>query len=206
MEALTAGQDVALVSDAGTPGISDPGEQLVKHAIAKGIQVVSLPGPSAVICALAASGLATSSFAFFGFPPARGAARREFMAKIMAEDNTVVFYEAPHRLVKTLSELAQPDPVREAVVARELTKVHEQYIRGNLSDLLTHFTAEKPRGECTVLLAPVKVKDLTGLMPEELVLDLISKGMNKKEAVREAARQLGVPKREVYHKVCVKKQ
>jgi 16S rRNA (cytidine1402-2'-O)-methyltransferase len=205
IDTLLDGLDVALVSDAGTPGISDPGEELVRAAVANQITVVSLPGPSALTCALAGSGLPSAPFAFFGFPPARGRTRSELLDRMMAEDKTVIFYEAPHRLARTLGELADRDPGRPAVVARELTKLHEEFARGTLQELNEKYPAGEVRGECTVLLAPAPSPPLSGLKAEELVGELLAGGMSTREAVREAAARLGVSRRELYQRFCVKK-
>jgi 16S rRNA (cytidine1402-2'-O)-methyltransferase len=202
---LASGQTVALVSDAGMPGIADPGEDLVGEALAQQIPVIALPGPVAAVTALAASGLPSSRFIFYGFIPARGKVRKEMLAQILAEEKTVVFYEAPHRLKKTLAELQLADPERAAVVARELTKIHEEYVRGSLSQVLAHFTEQVPRGECTVLLAP-KEKDRVAEQPDPvfLVNELVSDGMSKKDAIRETAKRLGMPRNEVYRRALEK--
>ncbi len=203
--ALLDGLDVALVSDAGTPAISDPGHELVKEAVAKQITVVSLPGPSAVICALAGSGLPSSPFSFYGFPPARGRLRRQQLAAMLAEDKTVIFYEAPHRLARTLGEMAGEQPERQAVVARELTKLHEEFVRGTLQELSDKFSAAEARGECTVLLAPAPRAPEQKSGAPVLVEELINSGLTKKEAVRVAAKRLGLSRRELYQQFCIKK-
>jgi len=200
---LKAGLQVALVSDAGTPGIADPGEDLVKAALNSGIQVVSLPGPVAAVTALVASGLPCAPFAFYGFLPARGANRRAIVSRILGEDKTVVFYEAPHRLVKTLTELQADEQSRQVVVARELTKVYEQFVRGTLTEVQSHFFANEPRGECTVLLAGKSNKPCLA-EPVGLVEDLIKEGLTKKEAIREAANRLNLPRNDVYKRVLEK--
>lgn len=198
IEWLLAGQDVALVSDAGMPGIADPGEELVREAVSRQISVVALPGPVAAVTALAASGLPAASFVFFGFLPARGKKRQELAGAILASDRTAIFYEAPHRLARTLTELAVASEQRKAVVARELSKVHEEFIRGTLQELAQHFNLQAPRGECTVLLAPREPLPRPDVSPELLVEELLTGGLNKKEAIREAAKRLGLPKRQVY--------
>lgn len=200
---LQAGLQVALVSDAGTPGIADPGEDLVKGALSNGIQVVSLPGPVAAVTALVASGLPSAPFAFYGFLPARGSERKATVSRILDEDKTVVFYEAPHRLVKTLTELQADEQNRQVVVARELTKIYEQFVRGTLTEVQAHFSANEPRGECTVLLAG-KGKKLCLAEPAMLVEDLLKEGLTKKEAIREAANRLKLPRNDVYKRVLEK--
>ncbi|MBS3886433.1 MAG: 16S rRNA (cytidine(1402)-2'-O)-methyltransferase [Dethiobacter sp.] len=201
---LQAGLCVALVSDAGTPGIADPGEDLVKDALNHGIQVVSLPGPVAAVTALVASGLPSVPFAFYGFLPARGSERKMIVSRILGEDKTVVFYEAPHRLVKTLTELQADEQSRQVVVARELTKVYEQFVRGTLTEVQAHFSLNEPRGECTVLLAG-KGKKPCLAEPVALVEDLLKEGLTKKEAIREAANRLKLPRNDVYKRVLAKK-
>jgi len=198
MDFLLNGQDIALVSDAGMPGISDPGEELVCAAVELRIPVVPLPGPTALITALVASGLPAAPFAFYGFPPARGAARREFLNKLIFEEKTLVFYEAPHRLIKTLTELANASADRKVVVAREMTKIHEEFVRGTLHDVLTHFREVNPRGECTVILTSANNNIEIDLSPLELVNKFQSSGMTKKDAIRETAKCLSLPRNEIY--------
>ncbi|MBS4023273.1 MAG: 16S rRNA (cytidine(1402)-2'-O)-methyltransferase [Dethiobacter sp.] len=205
LDILLKGGDVALVSDAGMPGISDPGEELVKQVISHGLAVVPLPGPNAAITALVASGLPVAPFTFFGFLSSRGAGRKKELAEIMCVQSTAIFYEAPHRLVKALSQLAAISADRQVVVARELTKIHEEFVRGTLEQVLAHFQSVQPRGECTVLIGPPPEKESQAQgSPEQLVAQLLAQGMDKKEAVRQAASQLGISRREVYQKVCVK--
>jgi 16S rRNA (cytidine1402-2'-O)-methyltransferase len=206
LERLLAGEDVALVSDAGTPGIADPGEELVREAIGNGIPVIALPGPVAAVTALSASGLPSTPFAFYGFIPARGKVRKGMLADIERETKTTVFYEAPHRLVKTLSELAgMTQKGRQVVVARELTKIHEEFIRGTLDVVLNHFTQNPPRGECTVVLEKKVEKLEINMGSEALVDELLATGFDKKNAIREAARRLSIPRREVYNVIHEKK-
>lgn len=207
LEKLQAGETIALVSDAGMPGIADPGEELVREAIGHNIQVTALPGPSAVITALVASGLPPVPFSFYGFVPARGKSRKEFLAGIMQEQKTTVFYEAPHRLEKTLRELSEIDTNREVVVARELTKIHEEYVRGTLGEVWQHFLAKKPQGECTVILAagdqPAAPRE--GRSLEEVMEELLAAGLGNKEAAREAALRFGMSRRDVYQRFFAKK-
>jgi 16S rRNA (cytidine1402-2'-O)-methyltransferase len=146
---LRHGEDIALVSDAGTPTISDPGNHLIQQAIAAGVPVVPIPGPSAVIAALAASGLPTGRFSFLGFPPIRSSARTEWFQTLAASRGTVVFFEAPHRILQTLIDLRQAIGDRTVAVVRELTKVHEQLVRGPISSVLAQ--GFEPRGEFTVV-------------------------------------------------------
>lgn len=199
IECLLDGHDVALVSDAGMPGIADPGEELVREAVNRQVRVVALPGPVAAVTALAASGLPSASFVFFGFLPSRGTKKKEMMNTLLTADRTAIFYEAPHRLAVTLAELAALSADRAAVVARELTKIHEEFVRGTLRELAEHFALQAPRGECTVLLAPAQEQQKSDVSAQPLVDKLLSLGLGKTEAARTAAEILGLPKREVYN-------
>jgi 16S rRNA (cytidine1402-2'-O)-methyltransferase len=145
--------DVALVSDAGTPGISDPGWELVQAAIARGITVTPLPGANAAITALVASGLSPESFIFLGFAPRKDKARRDLLARLAHVERTLIFYESPHRLADLLASIAETLPGRRVCVARELTKIYEEFVRGSAEDVLAHYQANPPRGEIVVLIA-----------------------------------------------------
>ena len=151
---MDRGWDVALVSDAGTPALSDPGEQLVAAAIAAGHDVIPVPGPAAAIAALVASGLPTREFTFVGFPEKKSGARRKELAKLLAEERTIVLYESPFRLGDLLADLAAVSPDARVAVARELTKMHEEIVRGTASALAAHYASERPKGEITVVVAP----------------------------------------------------
>ncbi|MBF0123953.1 MAG: 16S rRNA (cytidine(1402)-2'-O)-methyltransferase [Magnetococcales bacterium] len=151
---LSSGARYALVSDAGMPGVSDPGVPLVHAAAEQGIPIEVLPGASAVVTALAGSGLSADRFVFSGFPPRKGGRRRQWLQQLLIEPRTTVFYEAPLRLTQTLADLAaQLEPSRHVVVARELTKLHESWYRGTPSELASRFSAETVRGEITVVVA-----------------------------------------------------
>ncbi len=197
---IAAGGRVALVSDAGTPLISDPGYKLVRAAADAGLKVVTIPGPSAVTAALAIAGLPTDRFLFAGFLPAKSAARRSAIAELQGVGATLVFYEAPHRLAETLADLAAVLGPREAVVARELTKFYEEVRRAPLGDLAAHYeTAATPKGEITLLVAPpaegelAAAADTTGAL-----LDRALQSMSPAEAARAVAAATGRPKREIY--------
>jgi len=151
---MDRGWDVALVSDAGTPALSDPGEQLVAAAIAAGHEVVPVPGPAAVIAALVASGLPTREFTFVGFPEKKSGARRKELARLLAGGRTLVIYESPFRLGDLLVDLAAVSPDARVAVAREMTKVHEEIVRGTASALAAHYASVRPKGEITVVVAP----------------------------------------------------
>ena len=153
VERLLAGDTLALVSDAGTPLVSDPGYRLVELAVREGIRVVPVPGPSAVTAALSAAGLPPQPFHFAGFLSRKDGARRSRLAELLTLECTLVFYESPHRLGKTLAAMADVLGDRQAVVARELTKVHEEFVRGSLSELAARYGENKPKGEIVVLVA-----------------------------------------------------
>src|SRR5437879_13783622 len=153
---LDRGWDVALVTDAGTPGLSDPGEQLVSAAVAAGHEVVPGPGPAAAISALVASGLPTREFTFVGFPERKSGARRREIAKLLDEGRTAVLYESPFRIADLLADVAAVAPDARVAVARELTKVHEEIVRGTAADLAARYAALRPKGEITVVVAPAK--------------------------------------------------
>lgn len=205
---LLAGEDIAVVSDAGLPGVSDPGADLVRLAVAAGVPVSPVPGANAALSALVASGLDSERFLFAGFLPRAAKKRRELLAALAPLPYTLIFYEAPHRLGDTLDELAAAFGDRPAVAGRELTKKFEEFARGPLSSLRARFAAEKPRGEFTLVVAggegaPVGEKPAaTG--PEEpaaAVAALVAAGVPKKEAIRQVAAARGLPRREVYQAV-----
>lgn len=151
---LDRGWDVALVSDAGTPALSDPGERLVAAALAAGHEVVPIPGPAAAIAALVASGLPTREFTFVGFVPRRSGERRRLFAQLLAARRSVVLYESPYRVADTLADLAAVAADARVVVARELTKVHEEFVRGSAAELAARYAGERPKGEVTIVFAP----------------------------------------------------
>jgi 16S rRNA (cytidine1402-2'-O)-methyltransferase len=153
---MERGWDVALVSDAGTPGLSDPGEQLVVAVITAGHDVVPVPGPAAAIAALVASGLPTREFTFVGFPEKKTGARRRELAELLSEGRTVVIYESPYRIGDLLADLAAIAPDARVAVAREITKLHEEIVRGTAPALAAHYASERPKGEITVVVAPAK--------------------------------------------------
>src|SRR5213594_2679244 len=153
---LGRGWDVALVTDAGTPGLSDPGEQLVRAAIGAGHDVVPVPGPAAAIAALVASGLPTREFTFVGFVEKKSGPRRRVLERLIAGGRTLVIYESPYRVGDLLADLAAVAPDARVAVAREMTKLHEEIVRGSASELAAHYASERPKGEVTVVVAPAK--------------------------------------------------
>lgn len=206
---LLQGETIALVSDAGMPGISDPGVDLVRLAIKQNIPVVPLPGPNAALTALIASGLDTTLFTFVGFLPKTNKHRRELLAKLARHPYTLVFYESPHRLKATLEEIKSALGDRQAVAARELTKKFEEFVRGTLGSISLHFNEHQPRGEFTLIVAGISDDEVVaaeadsfdGLDVIQAVQMLIERGINKKDAIREVASQKGLPKRQVYQAV-----
>ena len=197
IEKLRAGLNIALVSDAGTPLVSDPGFRLVRDSIDEGIAVVPIPGPSALVTALAASGLATSEFTFAGFLPARRHARRARLAELAPLRSTLVFYEAPHRIKETLADARDVLGNRQSVVARELTKLHEQFIRGALSEI----EITEARGEIVLLIGPPT--DDKNVEPARSVLEEVEAAMrdeeiDRKSALKRVARARGISKSEAY--------
>jgi 16S rRNA (cytidine1402-2'-O)-methyltransferase len=202
LAALESGASVALVSDAGTPLVSDPGYRLVAAAVQAGVQVSPVPGPSAVLAALAASGLPTDTYFFAGFLPAKAGQRKRVLDSIAAMDCTVVFYEAPHRIIESLQDIGRSLPTRQVVVARELTKVHEEFLRGSPEELATALAARPViRGEFTILAGkPETVTAVVG-PAREAVEQYESQGLSRMDAIKAVARDRGVSKRQVYAEV-----
>lgn len=205
---LASGKNVALVSDAGLPGVSDPGSELVAAALEKGFHVVPVPGPSAGITALVVSGLPTESFIFIGFLPASKGARREKLRDLQYQRGTMIFYEAPHRLRTTLADMLCVFGNRRAALARELTKIHEEVVRDSLQNILDCFKEKEPRGEITIVVQgaseeEAREEEISRLQmtPAEYVALLEEGGVSRKEAIREAARLYSLPKRDVYRSV-----
>lgn len=196
---LAAGRNIALVSDAGTPLIADPGYRLVERAREHGIPVSPVPGPSALLAALSASGLATDAFLFQGFLPARQNARRRMLENLKPVEATLVFYETPHRILDTLQDIAEILGNRSMVLARELTKIHEEFLRGTAQELLA-LLSRRPaiKGEITVMIARAEAPAADDLPLESAVAELINEGMPRMQALKTVARRRGLSKREVY--------
>ena len=204
---LQQGGSIALITDAGMPCISDPGEVLVKMAAAAGIMITVVPGATASVSALAVSGQDTGKFVFEGFLPASGKERRERLAALAGEERTIILYEAPHRLVKTLSDLAGTlGGERRASLVRELTKKHESVVRDTLSGILALYEDAKPRGECVLVISGAdrealleeERKKWEDISIEEHFASYTAAGMDRKEAMKQVAKDRGVPKREIY--------
>jgi 16S rRNA (cytidine1402-2'-O)-methyltransferase len=202
LEALAAGQDVALVSDAGTPGLSDPGYELVLAALAAGHTVQAIPGPSAITTALAASGLPADRFLFVGFLPRKASERRSFLAGLAEEPGVMLAFEAPHRLVDALADLLAVLGDRQVAVARELTKRFEEIWRGPASGALQHYTANPPRGEITLVVAGTGRRRDDQRWPEAQVraaIELLAaEGVTPSGIARVVSRLAGWPRSDVY--------
>jgi len=204
---ISAGANIALVSDAGTPGINDPGFRLVRACIERGINVVPIPGATAFVSALIASGLPTDEFYFAGFLPTRQHARRLRLAALRAVPATLIFYEAPHRIAGALADAREILGEREAAVARELTKLHEEIARGRLSELIARFSGEhSARGEMVLVIDRQRMdvgdageRQTTGIAA--LVAALEGEGLDSRAALKRAARELGLSRDEAYRRL-----
>jgi len=206
---LLAGEDVALVTDAGTPAISDPGEDLVALCAREGVQVVSVPGPCALITALAASGLPTGRFTFEGFLPMNKKNRRERLAALAGEERTMLFYEAPHKLRATLADLQGAfGSGRRIALCRELTKLHEEIVRTTLGQAVERYAEAEPRGEFVLVVEGAAAPAEEAGVDEGLarVAELRAAGASLKDACRQAAKELGVSRNELYAAALVQGQ
>src|SRR5258706_8597036 len=205
--ALEQGAKIALVSDAGVPLVSDPGYRLVTLCLRHHIPVIPIPGPSALLAALSASGLPNEEFLFAGFLPARSGERRRALERLRIEDRTIIFYEAPHRIEETVADAREILGDRPACLAREVTKLHEEFRRGSLAELLASLAEKPARGEITLLIGPVPVEDKaahrnTSQSLAERVDELIRQAkIDRKEALKLAAKERGITKRAAYHEL-----
>lgn len=206
---ILEGTEVALITDAGTPGISDPGEELVRQCCEAGIEVTSLPGPAACITALTMSGLPTRRFCFEAFLPSEKSDKKErarILEELKRETRTIIVYEAPHHLVKTLGDLYEALGNRRIAVCRELTKKHETAFRTTFEEALRAYEAEEPRGECVIVIEGISVKELEAekirsweqMSVEEHLEYYMNQGMDKKEAMKAVAKDRGVSRRDIY--------
>ncbi len=198
---LLAGESCALVTDAGTPAISDPGEDLVRLCAGNGVTVVPVPGCCALVCALAASGLATGRFTFEGFLSVNRKSRREHLQSLKGEQRTMVFYEAPHKLRATLDDLYAAFGDRSLALCRELTKLHEEIRRTTLAQAVAYYRDNDPKGEFVLVLAGAEPDDAPGVSLEEgaaMVLALLESGEKRKDAVRQVASETGLSRNELY--------
>ena len=201
---MNEGMDVAIVSDAGTPGISDPGYVLVSKAIAEGIEIVPVPGASALVTALSVSGLPTDSFAFYGFLPSRSGKRRQFLSTIMDEAKTLVFYESPKRLIESLRDIGEVLGDRKIVVLREMTKVFEEIMRGTVEEVINQLQGRVVKGEVTLVIGR-KEKLPSSFSDDEILVKFeeLWKGSesSRRDIIEKIAKELGIPKKRVYRLV-----
>lgn len=196
---LKAGKQIALVSDAGTPGICDPGEEIIKRCIEKNIKIIPIPGACAMVNALIASGISTKEFSFLGFLPLNKKTRREKLEEIKNSNKTTILYEAPHKLKNTLKDLSDIVENRKMVLARELTKIHEEYIRGTVDELIEK--SENLKGEIVLIIEESKKKEenkLNDLSLEEHYNFYKAQGLSKKEIIKKIAKDRNVNKNEIY--------
>lgn len=206
VEKLREGTDIALITDAGTPGISDPGEELVRMCREEGIPVTAVPGAAACVTALTISGLSTRRFAFEAFLPTEKKERQQILEELKQETRTIVLYEAPHRLVKTLRLLLETLGDRQVRVCRELTKKHETVYEDTLSGAVSYYEEQEPKGECVLVIAGKSREEIRReeqMQWEEMTLEehmekYLSEGMDRKEAMKQVAKDRGIGKREVY--------
>lgn len=200
---LKSGKNIGLITDAGTPGISDPGEEIVKQAIKENIEIVPIPGACALINALIASGLNTREFAFYGFLPLDKKLRKEKFDDIRKQNKTIIFYEAPHRLIKTLQELEKEYGNIQVVVAKELTKIHEQYIRDYIANIIENI--QDVKGEYIILFEmhsktekEIEIENINNMSIEDQYIYFENKGLSKKDIIKTIAKNNGVHKDEIY--------
>jgi len=201
LRALNSGQTVALISDAGTPGISDPGNVLIRKAIEEGITVVPVPGPTAAVAALSMSGFSTDAFIFRGFLPAKESQRLRELKGLSLDPRTIVLYEAPHRIIETLADIKEIFDERRVVVIKEITKFYEEVFRGTVSVVLERLESSKIAGEYVIILEgrPVERLNTTADALTE-VKTLMKRGLGRKEAVKRIAEEYGLSKKELYDK------
>jgi 16S rRNA (cytidine1402-2'-O)-methyltransferase len=201
---LQSGKDIALVSDAGMPGISDPGYELVQACLAEAIEVIPIPGVTALITALVVSGLSAERFCFEGFLPTKSKERSDRLENLMNDSRTLIFYEAPHRLLETLTDLEKYlGSERLIVTGRELTKLHEEFWRGTLTEAIAHYQQVTPKGEFTVIVQGKKTDPLNAENLSETVLkaelaQLLAEGMSRSQASRHLAQLTQIPRRQLY--------
>lgn len=209
---LEEGQNIALITDAGTPGISDPGEDLVRMCMDVGIEVSSIPGPAACITALTMSGLPTRRFAFEAFLPADKKERKEVLKELEEETRTIILYEAPHRLKKTLQELSEALGDRKMTLCRELTKKHETAFKSTISQILSFYETEEPRGECVLVIEgksrkekkEESIEEWMKMSLEEHMKYYEDQGLTQKDAMKQVAKDRGVGKRDIYQQLMKK--
>jgi 16S rRNA (cytidine1402-2'-O)-methyltransferase len=198
IQKIKAGHNVALITDAGTPGISDPGAVIISRAIEEDIEIIPVPGPTALIAALSISGLNTEEFTFIGFLPVKQTQRRKKLLELSSERRTLVFYEAPHRILQSLDDMLEVFGVRRICVARELTKMFEEVQRGRLSEVLERLEESKIAGEYVIVIEGALEKDRSIEEALKEVRELMKKGKGRKEAVKIVSELYGLSKKELY--------
>ncbi|UCG79535.1 MAG: 16S rRNA (cytidine(1402)-2'-O)-methyltransferase [Nitrospirota bacterium] len=198
LDLLDRGKDVALISDAGTPGISDPGEILIRSAIERRIEVIPVPGPSALISALTISGIPTASFVFAGFAPPKKQERKRFYESLASERRTIILYESPHRLVESLEDLAGSMPSRDIALCHELTKMNESVFRGKAEDVLMDVRSSKIAGEYVIVMKGAEKKEISFDEALDEIRELMRTGKGRKEAVGMVAKDYGISKKKLY--------
>ena len=202
LDRILSGETCALVSDAGSPAISDPGEDLVKQCAEAGVTVCAIPGPCAVITALSISGQSTGRFCFEGFLSTAKKSRREHLEALIGETRTMIFYEAPHKLMSTLEDMASVfGPERPISLCRELTKLHEEVIRTTLGGAIALYETHPPKGEFVLVLAGAEIVEKEKATPEDAaarVAALMEQGLSRKDAIKQTAQELNLPKNTVY--------
>ena len=199
-ERVLQGEAVAYVSDAGMPGISDPGERIARACIEQGVPFCVLPGPSASLTALVLSGLPTAEAVFAGFLPRSGKERRDSIARLSRQRGTVIFYESPLRVAETAKDLLEAWGERPAVLCRELSKVYEEAVRATLSELAERYSEEPPKGECVLLVGGMPAEAASGADLDETLSRLLGEGLSAKDAARQASALLDVPRNEAYRR------
>ncbi len=198
---LQSGQSIALISDAGTPGISDPGSVIIKKAIQENIQIISVPGPSAFVAALSVSGLPTEHFTYLGFLPSRKHQRKKVIEDLRFEEGILIFYEAPHRIIESLQDMAEILGERKAALVKEITKIHEHVLRGSISEIIEEVQKTTIAGEYVIIVEGWERTDKS--ITEEVLSELrthMRKGLGRKEAVQRIAQTYGLSKKELYKK------
>lgn len=203
LEKLNRGEHVALVSDAGTPSVSDPGFRLVREAVREGVTVVPIPGVSAAITAICASGLPTDTFSFYGFPPRKKGKRKELLSQLKHEKNTLIFYESPHRIQSLIEDMMEVFGDREVVLAREMTKLHEEFLRGTLGHLRDVLDQRQDiRGECTLIISPAQEEPLDMDHLDQEILDSLKRDtVSPSSLAKELSARYPMKRSEIYEKI-----
>lgn len=200
LEEIKKGKKIALVTDAGMPGISDPGEDIIKRCIEENIELVALPGPTAFVLALVLSGLSTESFVFEGFLPSKGKERKDRLNKLKNETRTIILYEAPHRIISLLKDLLEALGNRKIAISRELTKIHEETFRGTIQEAIEKFESQNPKGEFVLVVEGTDVEEQSfdHISIKEHIKMYMDEGLSKKESIKKVAKERNIPKSQVY--------